>query len=86
MGGSFARHTKIWPLDDVDIYFPLDGHGLWYYQGGSVAPYTVISDGILSHNPLLNFRWTEGEYISSRKLITEFAKVLERHYPSATKV
>jgi len=86
LGGSFARHTKVWPLDDVDIYFPLDGYGLYYYQWGSVAPYAVVSDGILNYNPVLNFRWTEGGYISSRKLITEFAKVLGRHYPNTTKV
>ena len=86
LGGSFARHTKIWPLDDIDIYFPLDGYNLYYYQGGVVAPYTVISDRIIAYNPLLNSRWMEGQYISSSKLISGFAKVLGRHYPDITKV
>ena len=86
LGGSFARHTKIWPLDDIDIYFPLDGQNLCYYQSGIAAPYKILSDGIRTHNPLLTFRWMEGEYISSRKLVNEFAKVLERHYSEATKI
>jgi len=32
LGGSFARHTKIWPLDDIDIFFPMDGGTLVYVQ------------------------------------------------------
>jgi hypothetical protein len=31
LGGSFARHTKKWPLDDIDIYIPLDNN-LFYFQ------------------------------------------------------
>jgi hypothetical protein len=32
IGGSYGRETKIWPLDDIDIYVPLDGFGLVYYN------------------------------------------------------
>src|SRR5437016_8265900 len=31
LGGSFARHTKVRPLDDIDIYCPLNGANLFYY-------------------------------------------------------
>jgi len=85
LGGSFARHTKIWPLDDIDVYFSLDGFNLLYLQNGYRLPYTVVSDGVLSSNPLLSSRWMLGNYISSSKLVTEFATVLKRHYPD-TKV
>jgi hypothetical protein len=81
LGGSFARHTKIWPLDDIDIYFPLDGYSLNYLQDGLRLPYTVVSDGVLSSNPLLTARWMSGSYISSRKLISGLSAVLQRHYP-----
>ena len=47
LGGSFARHTKIWPLDDIDIFTPLDGEGLTYVRSGQKLPYTVVGDGIL---------------------------------------
>src|SRR5713101_4166860 len=34
LGGSFARHTKTWPLDDIDVYIPLDGEYLSYLGWG----------------------------------------------------
>lgn len=85
-GGSFARHVKNWPLDDIDVFLPLDGYNLLYLQNGLRLPYTVVSDGILSGNPLLRARWMVGPSISSVKLINEFATVLRRHYPDETEV
>ena len=86
LGGSFARHTKVWPLDDIDIYLPIDGSGLVYQNMFGRLPYTVLTDGGLINNPVLNSRWTAGIYVSSAKLIDEFAVVLRRHYPKETKV
>jgi len=88
LGGSFARHSKNWPLDDIDIYFPMDGHNLIYFRRGVPASHTVVSDGVLQRNPLLDSpnRWMDGSFISSRKLIDGFAKVLNRHYPTKTRV
>jgi hypothetical protein len=80
LGGSFARHTKTWPLDDIDLYVPLDGHNLFYMQNGQRLPYVVQSDGILLRNPLLTERWANGQYVSSAKLLLEFSRVLARHY------
>ncbi len=81
LGGSFARHTKIWPLDDIDIYFPLDGANLFYMNEGNRLPYTLLSDGPRLGNPLLLLRWVSGIYVSSAKLIQGFAEVLKRHNP-----
>jgi len=86
LGGSFARHTKNWPLDDIDIYFPLDGSNLFYLQNGVRLPYTVESDGALLSNPLCGDRWMSGHYISPVKLLSGFAQVLARHYPRGTEV
>lgn len=80
LGGSFARHTKNWPLDDIDVYVPLDGHSLFYYQNGMQLPYVVQSDGGLLWNPVLCDRWANGQYVSSTKVVWEFARVLGRHY------
>jgi len=84
LGGSFARHTKGWPLDDIDIFVPLDGLGLNYLWYGVPQPYTVVTDGVLQTNPLLLSpnRWMDGTLISSVKLIREFEKVLRRKYPN----
>lgn len=76
IGGSFGRHTKTKPLDDIDIYFPLDGFGLIYVQGNSRLPYTVLSDSAMTVNPLLGTLWMDGNYISSRKLIDGFCRAL----------
>jgi hypothetical protein len=87
LGGSFARYTKIWPLDDIDIYFPLDGFDLFYVENGQQLPYTVQTDGALVSNPICSTRrWMNGSYVSSDKLISEFARVLSRHYPRETEV
>ena len=84
LGGSFARHTKNRPLDDIDIYLPLDGANLFYYEHGAITPYTVLTDG-LAFNPLLTPRWANGSYVSSAKLVEEFAGALKRRFPQ-TKV
>lgn len=84
LGGSFARHTKIWPLDDIDIYFPLDGANLIYSDGGVRLPYTVLANGPTLWNPLLSDRWAVGSYVSSAKLVQGFANVLKRHSPKTT--
>jgi len=86
LGGSFARHTKIWPLDDIDVYITLDGHGLFYHEHGLQLPYTVVSDGVLTSNPLLGPRWMIDNQVSSNKLIREFTAVLQRHYGESTSV
>jgi hypothetical protein len=86
LGGSFARHTKIWPLDDIDIFIPLDGYNLVYVQNGIRLPCTVVTDGVLSYNPLLGTRWMDNGFLSSDRLLKEFSRILRRHYPAATKI
>lgn len=88
LGGSFARHTKTWPLDDIDIYLPIDGAGLVYTSYGNKLPYTVLTDDAEQSNPLLSdrARWMDGNNISSQKLIAGFAEVLRDHYPTTTRV
>lgn len=79
--GSFARHTKPWPLNDIDIFIPLDGHGLIYHSAGISLPYDVVTDGVLDSNPLVGSdRWMDGSNVSSAKLIQEFKTLLQDHY------
>ena len=87
IGGSFERESKLRPLDDIDIYVPLDGLQLVYLYGyGHQLPFTVLSDQQLAANPLLQdpSRWMSGESICSEKLIDGFATILHRHYPNTT--
>lgn len=86
LGGSFSRHTKNWPLDDIDVYLPLDGWNLVYLSLGRRLPYVVRSDCPRFFNPLLLPRWMDGNFVSSAKMVSEFARALRRHYPAGTKV
>jgi hypothetical protein len=80
MSGSFARHTKTWPLDDIDLLFPLDGGGLYYWREGILTPNTVVSDGGVTFNPLLGRRWAVNNRISSNLLVKGFEEILQRRY------
>ncbi|MFW5879504.1 MAG: hypothetical protein ACOCUV_01635 [bacterium] len=86
IGGSYGRETKIWPLDDIDIYIPIDGYSLVYFDISGILPYEVITDNKISTNPINSSRWYEFNAISSNKLIQEFAVVLKRHYPDTVDV
>ena len=88
LGGSFGRHTKNRPLDDIDVYLPMDAHGLFYTIGGVVQPYTALTDGVLEEQPLFKDRnqWMDGPHVSSCKVIRGFAEVLCDHYPTTTRV
>jgi hypothetical protein len=84
LGGSFARRTKNWPLDDIDVYLPLEGSNLLYINNGARMPYTLRSDSPGTLNPMLTARWMAGIWVSSSKMLSEFAAVLRRHYPAET--
>jgi hypothetical protein len=89
IGGSFGRRTKICPLDDVDIYFPLDGAGLLYNSRG-VQSCALLSDNATFGNPLSGAAWmataTAGEHLSSEAILAAFANVLGRRYPDIKRV
>jgi hypothetical protein len=80
ISGSFGRHTKVRPLDDIDLLFPLDGGGLIYTRNGTITPNTVLSDGGIVVNPLLQQRWAVNNYVSSDRLVSGFRDVLRRRY------
>ena len=85
IGGSFARRTKIAPLDDIDVYVPLDGGGFIYASRG-VQSCPLLSDNPTRENPLLSSKWIGGEHISSDALLAAFADVLNRRHPNTTRV
>ena len=89
LGGSFDRHVKVWPLDDIDVFFPIDGSGLYYTEHGQQSRFHVRTDNSTLLNPLYSdnvSRWTKPDgTISSAKLLSGFKAVLERRYPN-TKV
>jgi hypothetical protein len=83
LGGSFARHTKIWPLDDIDIYFPIDGAGLFYVQNGGRLPFSLLTDNPSRPQRLLNAEWLRGQYIGSDLVLSGFLKAVAQAYPNS---
>ena len=81
LGGSFARHTKIWPLDDIDVFLPLEGGGLVYRSGGQVLPYRLATDGEKSR--LCLPMWLTNSYVDSAKVLQGFVSSLRDTYPSS---
>jgi hypothetical protein len=82
VGGSFARHTKIWPLDDIDIFLPLEGGGLSYLNNGFRLPYSVVSDGGAGGRLTQN-RWQTNGYVDSVKVLNGFRDGLRDTYPTS---
>jgi hypothetical protein len=80
LGGSFARYTKIWPLDDIDLYIPLDGTDLAYLNNGYRLPYKVTTDEQAESNRLLTARWMDGQFISSAKVLSGFREAVKETY------
>lgn len=81
LGGSFARHTKIWPLDDIDIFFPMDGGTLVYVQNGMRLPFTIVSDA--GRTRLYQDRYLSNGYVDSTKVLNTFRDGLKDTYPSS---
>lgn len=80
LGGSFARHTKVWPLDDIDVFFPLEGGSLRYVANGNTLPYKVVSDGSTSR--LILSKWQTNNLVDSRKVLDGFKGALKASYPA----
>ena len=81
LGGSFARHTKIWPLDDIDLFLPLEGGRLIYHNNGNRLPFTVLSDGRASR--LTQDRWQTYGNVDSTKVLNGLRDGLRETYPSS---
>lgn len=84
IGGSFARHTKIWPLDDIDLYIPLDGAHLFYMRNGAALPFKVLSDDSTRSQRLLTDKWMRGDYLASDLVVKGFAAALKGSYPNSS--
>jgi hypothetical protein len=83
LGGSFARHTKIWPLDDIDIFVPLDGANLIYLSGSLRLPFKLASDAGGTFNRLSLAQYTTGGLVDSSKILTVILNALSVNYPNS---
>ena len=71
--GSFARKTKICPLDDIDIMILLNGRGTESVYSGS--GYTYLLKLTASPAPLASFHDGQG-YVNSRRVLNQIKSSL----------
>lgn len=71
--GSFARRTKIRPLDDIDLMFGLSGEGCTYLTYSDRV--TLVSDD--TPRRLNNFRHTGSQTISSVRILNHIKNKLQ---------
>lgn len=70
--GSFARRTKIRPLDDVDLIHCINGEGATYLDDGSRVTITAADN-----TRLAGFRHTDSKLLSSIRVLNKFKKHLD---------
>ena len=71
--GSFARKTKIRPLDDIDLMIGLHAQGAWYSGHVRDIDIHVREDAV----GLTELREDGGDCLNSRKLINRFVSALQ---------
>jgi len=81
LSGSYARGTKIYPLDDIDVMIVMDGTGLFPIQNGARLNAAVRGDGEMG-SPA-HYHTNELGYISSIKILESFKKHLQISYPDS---
>jgi len=81
LSGSYARGTKIYPLDDIDVMVVIDGTGLLAIQNGQVLPATVRGSNKFG-SPILNYLGNDG-LLSSQVVLQLFQNALKQSHPES---
>lgn len=81
LSGSYARGTKIYPLDDIDVMLVIDGAGLFPIKNGQRWN-AAIRESNKTDNPLLKQLEWDG-LLSSRNILDHFKSALEQSHPSS---
>jgi|TARA_Y100000994_G_C15692979_1_gene442278 hypothetical protein len=81
--GSFARRTKIRPLDDIDIMIALTGQGCSYSEDGFGKITIHVPDDCDAYK---HYRHASADSLNSIRIVNEFVRKLSNidQYKSAT--
>ena len=84
LSGSYARGTKLHPLDDIDVLIILDGHGLNPLDKGiQLITHYVRGNQQGNLSPVHNYYNSNG-HISSHLVMEVFHKALKESFPNST--
>lgn len=81
LSGSYARGTKVYPLDDIDVMVVLDGTGLQAIHRGQVLNAEVRGSGAQG-SPISLYFGVNG-LLSSRIVIELFIDALRQSHPES---
>ncbi|TXH00634.1 MAG: hypothetical protein E6R05_06745 [Candidatus Moraniibacteriota bacterium] len=81
LSGSYARGTKNYPLDDIDVMMVMDGTGLFAWSKGQLLDAEVNGTGERS-NPILR-HLDHRNILSSKKVLQLFHDALKKSHPSS---
>ena len=83
LSGSYARETKIHPLDDIDVMIVMDGAGLYAIRLGKILDAEVRGDGTAG-NPVAEYTYGSQGLISSKTVLESFRDALKESYPNSS--
>lgn len=83
LSGSFARKTKLKPLDDIDVMVVIDGNNYSAYDQRGV--YGTAESSGTDGSPIDQYLDLRGN-VRSSVVVSAFARALNQAYPNATQV
>lgn len=81
LSGSYARGTKLKPLDDIDVMVVIDGAGLRVLNNGLVQDVEVRGSG-QNENPILQHMGPDS-LLSSKTVMSLFQQALNETHPNS---
>lgn len=81
LSGSYARGTKIHPLDDIDILMIMDGSGLSVIKNGNIVDAEVRNNELTS-NPILQ-HLGQDNLLSSSTVLNLFVSAMKQTHPES---
>jgi len=82
LSGSYARGTKIHPLNDIDVMVVLDGTGLTAFDKGQTLNAEVRGAGTAG-SPVNSYTYNQFGHISSKMVLEKFHDALKETYPNS---
>lgn len=79
--GSYSRHTKIHPIDDLDIFFRIDFSNTWYQEYNRQYIIYIEEDKLYNHQLkdfIVDFDWKK--CISPIKIINHIWSIVKNRY------
>jgi hypothetical protein len=82
LSGSYARGTKIHPLDDIDVMMVIDGTGLRVIEHGQYTNAEVRGSGT-EGSPVNTYTYGTQGLISSKRILETFRDAIRESYPNS---